>query len=98
MSRQLIMSADDVIERLRAEYNVALSRIKAGDDAITDLRAENNMLKSILAQRPEMREGVRALLAELRSINHWIQNGKERQAKSALSDLLRRFDRESDLV
>ena len=72
---------------------VVMEDADAAQRELAALRAENNMLKGVLASHSD----VRALLGELRSINHWWQNGKERQAKSALADLLRRFDRESQL-
>jgi hypothetical protein len=49
------------------------------------------MLKGVLASHSDLR----ALLGELREIHSHMHNGQASQARAALGDLLRRFDRES---
>jgi len=70
------------------EFNHSPKPTMSIEDIIAELRAENNMLKGVIVAQPEMR----AVVGELRSIQDWLHNGMDRQARRALSELLRRLD------
>jgi hypothetical protein len=82
--------ADEQIVDERATSLIA-EMLKALGKELIELRAENNMLKGVLASHAD----VRALISELRHIHAHMHNGQAAQARAALGDLLRRFDRES---
>ena len=84
----VIDASDPRKEPIVQEFNHAPKPTMEDEDIIAELRAENNMLKGVLAQQPDMR----AIVGELRSIQDWLHNGMDRQARRALSELLRRLD------
>jgi len=83
--------SNPVMDDVDATERRVMGKLDALGKELIELRAENNMLKGVLASHAD----VRALISELRHIYAHMHNGQAAQARAALGDLLRRFDRES---